>query len=93
MTDKAYNDLCADLFLAIETLLDERGVDFDNNGNIIDIVTDDDEKIVINKQPAMSEVWLASKKDGRHFAHRNGEWRDTRDGSLFMEQLRALLDE
>lgn len=91
MPDKTYDHLCADLFKTIEGVLDARGVDFDNNGNIIDILTDDDEKIVINKQPAMQEVWLASKKDGRHFAYRDGEWRDTRDGTLLLDQLAALI--
>lgn len=93
MTTPSYDDLCAALFAAIESLLDERDADFDNNGNIIEVITDDDDKIIINKQPPMREVWLASKSGGRHFVYRDGDWRDTRDGSLLLEQLRALLDD
>lgn len=91
MTEKEYNEECATLFATIETLLEEVGADFDNNGNVIEITTDDDETIIINKQAPMQEIWLASRSGGRHFRHTEGEWRDTRDGTSFMTQLRALL--
>lgn len=89
--DKAYHDSCAQLFAEIEALVDSTDADFDNNGNVIEIVTAGDEKIIINKQPPMHEVWLAARSGGRHFRLREGEWRDTRDGTTLMQQLRALL--
>lgn len=94
MTDtneKDYHDACARLFAAIETLLEDRGADFDNDGNVIEITTDDDDTIIINKQTPMREVWLAAKSGGRHFKLSEGEWRDTRDNTTLLSQLQALL--
>ena len=92
MEEKQYHDLCRQLFADIEQLLEAADADFDNDGNVIEIITDQDDKIIINKQTPMREVWLATKQGGRHFRlDDDGEWRDTRDNSTLMAQLNLLL--
>ncbi|MDG6409712.1 iron donor protein CyaY [Glaesserella parasuis] len=60
----------------IEEQLEEQGCDVDceTQGAVFTITFDDDSQIVINKQEAMLELWLASKLGGYHFAHRDGDW-------------------
>ena len=91
MTEKEYHDACADFFAQLEKRLDEFGADYDNNGSVLEIVNDDDEKIIVNKQTPKREIWLASKHGGQHFVFADGDWRDTRDGSLLWQRLDALL--
>ena len=89
--DKHYHDACRQLFADIEAFIDTTDADFDNNGNVIEIITPDNEKIIINKQTPMHEVWLAAKSGGRHFHLIAGEWRDTRDQTTLLAQLKILL--
>ena len=60
----------------IEEALEEQGCDVDceTQGAVFTISFDDGSQIVINKQEAMLELWLASKLGGFHFAFRDGEW-------------------
>ncbi|AUI65149.1 MULTISPECIES: iron donor protein CyaY [Glaesserella] len=60
----------------IEEQLEEQGCDVDceTQGAVFTITFDDDSQIVINKQEAMLELWLASKLGGYHFAYRNDDW-------------------
>ena len=91
MTDKEYDALCNALFGELEALLEEAGEDFDNNGSVLEIISDDDDTIVINRQPPKHEVWLAARSGGRHFRHVDGQWCDTRDGAVLIDLLRTLL--
>ena len=91
MNESDYHNRCDELFAAVETLLDDAGVDFDSNGNVIDAELDNGEKIIINRQPAAKEVWLASPDGGHHFVWRNGEWQNTRGGEEFTAMLQKLI--
>ena len=90
--DRQYHDDCRRLFEIIERLAEDAGADVDNNGNIIEILTEAEEKIIINKQTPMREVWLAAKSGGRHFKLKENEWRDTRDDTPLLAQLQTLLE-
>lgn len=72
----------------IEEQLDEQGCDVDCEiqGAVMTLTFDDDSQIVINKQEAMLELWLASKLGGFHFAYRDGEWLSS-EGRLFWSHL------
>jgi CyaY protein len=48
--------------------------DIDMNNNVLSIKTDDG-VYILNKQPALAEIWLSSPVSGPyHFALRGGEW-------------------
>ncbi|MDH2999143.1 iron donor protein CyaY [Pasteurellaceae bacterium LFhippo2] len=61
-------------------------VDCETQGAVFTIFFDDDSQIVINKQEAMLELWLASKLGGFHFAYRDGEWLSS-EGRSFWTHL------
>lgn len=72
----------------IEEQLEQQGCDVDceTQGAVFTITFDDDSQIVINKQEAMLELWLASKLGGFHFAYREGDWVSS-DGRSFWTHL------
>ena len=44
-------------------------------------------QIIVNKQTAAREIWVAAKAGGFHFIWQDGEWRDTRDGTELFAAL------
>ncbi|WP_373778060.1 iron donor protein CyaY [Glaesserella sp.] len=72
----------------IEEQLEQQDCDVDceSQGAVFTITFDDDSQIVINKQEAMLELWLASKLGGFHFAYRDGEWLSS-EGRSFWSHL------
>ncbi|MCK3657972.1 iron donor protein CyaY [Pasteurellaceae bacterium Pebbles2] len=60
----------------IEEQCDEQGadMDFERQGAVFTITCGNRSQIVINKQEAMLELWLASRLGGLHFRFENGEW-------------------
>lgn len=76
----------------IEEQLDEQGCDVDCEiqGAVMTLTFDDDSQIVINKQEAMLELWLASKLGGYHFAYRDGEWLSNENRSFWTHLEEAM---
>lgn len=76
----------------IEEQLEEQGCDVDceTQGAVFTIHFDDDSQIVINKQEAMLELWLASKLGGFHFAFRDGEWLSSEGRSFWLHLEEAV---
>lgn len=91
MNESLFHQRCDATYKQIETLLEERAIDFENNGDIIEIFTDDDETIVINKQVRLAQIWLASRQGGQHYQFTDEAWHNTRDGSELIAYLTQLL--
>ena len=54
---------------------------------LLELVFPDRSRIVVNTQPPLHELWLASRAGGYHYRHEQGRWIDTRDGSDFYALL------
>lgn len=76
----------------IEEQIDEQGCDVDCEiqGAVMTLTFDDDSQIVINKQEAMLELWLASKLGGFHFAYRDGQWLSNENRSFWTHLEEAM---
>lgn len=76
----------------IEAQLDEQGADVDceTQGAVFTMTFDDDSQIVINKQEALHELWLASKLGGFHFAYQNNEWISPEGRSFWLHLEEAM---
>lgn len=80
----------------LERLQAESGVDFDYElkpGGIIEIVCDDDSKIIVNRHVAAREIWVAARSGGFHFKPQDGRWVGTRDGGDLGQVLSRCLSE
>lgn len=64
-------------------------IDSQRTGGLLELAFPDGSKIVLNTQPPLHELWLASRAAGQHFRYVAGQWRDTRDGGDFFAALSA----
>ena len=67
-----------------EDLID---IDTQRTGGLLELSFPNGSKIIINTQPPLHEVWLAARGGGFHYRWMAGQWRDTRDGSEFVQAL------
>lgn len=87
MNDTEFHRLADTLFHHVEESLDnfdgDADIDYEINGGVMSLSFDNGSKIIINKQEAMHQVWLATKGGGYHFDYRDGQWLCDRSGSSF----------
>ena len=95
MTETEYLQQTQMLFNAVMTHIEDNYPDLDaqSQGAIVEIENDDGQKIIINQQTPMQEVWLASRSGGYHFKWNAATWVNTRDGADFWEFLNMTLSE
>ena len=93
LTDTEYQRETSTLLARIEAAADRWlqddiiDVDTHRTGGLLELAFPNGSKIIVNTQPPLHEVWLAAKAGGFHYRHVEGRWRDTRDGSEFIEAL------
>ncbi|WP_438863251.1 iron donor protein CyaY [Neptunicella sp.] len=87
MHDSEYHQLVDDVLLVIEEALDECPVDIDyeSASSILTLTFINGSKIIINKQPPLHQIWVATKFNGHHFNFQEGKWIDERTGAEFWQ--------
>lgn len=65
-------------------------IDTQRTGGLLELQFPNGNKIVINTQPPLHELWLAARDGGFHYRWDGTAWRDTRDSSEFVATLSAL---
>lgn len=91
MTDSEYAQLTEALFRTLEEDLEAADLDYElAAGGILEIEFDDGSMIVINRQPAMHEIWVAARSGGFHYRWQDGAWRDSRGGGELYAALSAM---
>jgi len=68
MTSAEYEQLADEILNAIDEIVEKLDVDIESelNGNILTLIFPNRSKIIINKQPALQEIWIAAKAGGFH---------------------------
>lgn len=95
LTDAEYHRLSAAVLARVEATIDRWlqddliDIDSQRTGGLLELEFPDGSVIVINTQPPLHELWLATREGGYHFGHVDGGWRDTRDGTEFFARLSA----
>ncbi len=89
MNDLEYDELADSTLLAVENQLENAVVDLDyeSNGGLLSITFPDQSKIIINKQPPLHQLWVATRFNGHHFEWRENQWIDNRTGAEFWQLL------
>lgn len=87
MNDSQYHQMVDELLINLEELLDdcEVDIDYESASSILTLIFENGTKIIINKQPPLHQVWVATKFNGHHFNYQNGLWIDERGGSEFWQ--------
>jgi len=93
LSDLQYQQETSGLLARIESTTDRWlqddvvDIDTQRTGGLLELGFPDGSKIIVNTQPPLHEVWLATRAGGYHYRWRDGAWRDTRDGSEFLAVL------
>ncbi|UUX96533.1 iron donor protein CyaY [Aquabacterium sp. J223] len=92
LTDAEYHRLTDAILARVEAQADrwlqDDVVDIDTRrtGGLLELSLPGGSKIVVNTQPPLHELWLATRGGGYHFRHADGVWRE-RTGREFFELL------
>jgi iron-sulfur cluster assembly protein CyaY len=96
MEEGEYHRLAEATLRDIEDRLERVGADLDYqlvSGGILEIEFDDGSKIVINKQAASQELWVAARSGGFHFRRVDAGWQDSRSGEDLYAALSRLVSQ
>lgn len=93
MTDAEYQRIAQSTLGRLEATVDrwlqEDVIDIDpqRTGGLLELSFPGGSKIIVNTQPPLQELWLATRGGGFHFRWVDGAWRDTKGGGEFYELL------
>lgn len=94
MTEAQFNQIVDDLMFSIEESIDDSGadIDYENTAGMLTITCETNgSQIILSRQPALGEIWLAAKSGGFHFklaAEPTGPiWRNTVSGEPLITML------
>lgn len=81
----------------IEQAVESCGADieFENAGEILELEFANRSKIIINKQGAAKQIWVAARSGGFHYSYDAGtqQWRNDQSGAELFDELSRLLSE
>lgn len=94
MTEAQFNHLVDTLMFSIEESIDNSGADLDyeNSAGMLTITCEvNGSQIILSRQPALGEIWLAARSGGFHFKLESTEggelWRNTVSGEPLTQML------
>ncbi|MCP5279103.1 MAG: iron donor protein CyaY [Thiobacillus sp.] len=93
MTESEYTRLADNTLRGVEHALEAVDDDLDFElapGGILEVEFENGSKIIINKQSATQEIWVAAKSGGYHYRWDGSAWRDTRSGEELFAALSAF---
>jgi|GEM_PF-54211 len=94
MNEAEFNQIVDDLMFSIEESIDNSGadIDYENSAGMLTITCEaNGSQIILSRQPAMGEIWLAARSGGFHFKLLNLDteqrWCDTQTSELLSAML------
>ncbi len=94
MTESEFEALADAALAAIERAMEASGVDADvqqKGTGLLEVEFENGTKMVLNRQGAVRELWVAARSGGFHYRHDGLNWRDTRDGTELFAALSKLV--
>jgi CyaY protein len=91
MNEAQFNQLVDELMFSIEESIDNSGADMDyeNSAGMLTITCENNgTQIILSRQAAVGEIWLAAKSGGFHFKLQDGVWCKTVSGVPLIDMLR-----
>jgi len=95
MQESEFNELIDETLLKIEDAIDEcdADIDYDTVAGILTLEFDDRSKIIINRQSAMNQLWIAARSGGFHLDYRDNTWYCKTEDCEFEELLNRVCSE
>jgi CyaY protein len=95
MNESEFDKKATDTLLTIEQGIEESGadIDFEAAGGILTLEFANGTKIIINKQGAARQIWVAAKSGGYHYGFVDGQWINDQSGGELMRELSQFIRE
>ena len=97
MNETEFENAVAATLTRIEQAIEASGanIDFENAGEILELEFSNRSKIIINKQGAAKQIWVAAKSGGFHYSYDGGakQWRNDQSGAELFSELTRLVSE
>jgi CyaY protein len=90
MTEAQFNQIVDELIFSIEESIDDSGADMDyeNTAGMLTITCEaNGSQIILSRQPALGEIWLAARSGGFHFKLDETLWKNTVSGEPLITML------
>ena len=72
-------------------MLDRDEIDMEMSDGKFVLEFDDGVKIIVSRQSAADQIWLAEPAGGWHYSWRDGEWIDDKRGTTLVSDLESLI--
>lgn len=95
MNESEFDKKATDTLLRIEQGIEESGadIDFEAAGGILTLEFANGTKIIVNKQGAAGQIWVAAKSGGHHYGFVDGRWLNDQGGGELMSELSQFIRE
>lgn len=96
VNESEFNVLADELMLALEEAIDDSGVDIDyetSAGVMTLTIEADGSKVIVSRQSAMGQIWVAAKSGGYHCNREEGQWRCSTTTETLPELLSRVCTE
>lgn len=95
MTPSEFTQLVDTTLAKIEQAIEASNaeIDFETSAGILELEFENGSKIIINRQSASQELWVAAKSGGYHYVWKDEAWHNTRDGSELFAALSRYVSE
>ncbi len=95
MNESEFDKKATDTLLRIEQGIEESGadIDFEAAGGILTLEFANGTKIIVNKQGAAGQIWVAAKSGGYHYGFVDGQWINDQGGGELMSELSRFIRE
>lgn len=90
LNEAQFNQLVDELMFSIEERIEDSGadIDYENGAGMLTLTCEDNgSQIILSRQAAVGEVWLAVKAGGFHFRLVAGKWCNTVSGEPLSSML------
>jgi CyaY protein len=95
MTEAEFNDKAAGTILRLEEAIEASGadIDYETVSDILTLEFADRSKIIVNKQGAVRQLWVAARSGGFHYDYdAAGDcWRNDQSGEELFAELARLI--
>ena len=96
MTEIEFTQLADELMLFVEDAIEDSGldIDYESAGGVLTLTIEaENSKVIVSRQRAMSQVWLAARSGGFYLDHHDQNWRCTTTGETFEALLNRVCRE
>lgn len=96
MNETEFSQYCDDLMLAVEESIDNSGedIDYETSAGVLTLTIEaNGSKVIISRQPAIAQIWVAAKSGGYYFNHSEDGWICTTTSETLGELLQRVCEE